>query len=352
MLKVIIKGGALLFCIFVLTACGDNGGKGTEKGADDGTELVAGDNADVLSEDETQAVVLKLAEMHVADHPITQSLVYFADEVEERTEGRVEVDVCPAGILGTENSTFAKVCNGSVDLARVSSITVSEYSHNFTPLALPYIFDSREHMWNVVTSPMGDEMLANIDGCQGLAWIENGARCFYSNTPIYSPADMKGKKFRVPNSKTMYAMLNYYDAIPMTIDFSFVYKAIQNGEICGAENDIISYERFANSVVARYFVRNNHSFAPSLIVASNSLKEKIGEQDYNILLQCAKDAQSKSYQYWDEAEKLVVEELSESGVQIIQPNSQHLAEFKAAGSTIFANYPQYTDVIKEIQSMK
>lgn len=345
MLKNIKRGGALLFSILMLTGC--MGGETANDAAEDiSTGAISDEDA------ENQTVTISLAEMHVAEHPITKSLVYFADEVERRTEGRVNIDVCPAALLGNESSIVAKVRNGSVDMARVSSITMSEYSPNLTPLALPYIFESREHMWEVVNSSLGDELLSGVEGCQGIAWIENGARCFYADVPIYSPNDMKGKKFRVPTSQTMYAMLRCYGATPVTVDFSQVYSNIEDGTICGAENDIISYDYFANSVVANYFVRNNHSYAPAMIIASDDLKDKVGEEDYDILLECAKNTEAKSREIWDEAETEVLENLEQRGVQVIEPNAQHMAQFRAAGQEIFNNYPQYADIIEEIQEMK
>lgn len=344
MMKRIKRGGALLFSILMLTGCA-----GSEAVNDDIAENTVTASA---SEDTEDSITISIAEMHVAEHPITKSLVYFADEVERRTDGRVKIDVCPASLLGNENSTIAMVRNGSLDMARVSSITMSSYSTQLTPIVLPYIFESREHMWKVINSSLGDELLNNIDGCQGIAWIENGARGFYSDKPIYSPADMKGKKFRVPASGAMYAMMIYYGATPVTVDFSQVYSAIEEGSVCGAENDIISYDYFANSVVARYFVKNNHSYAPAMIIASNSLKDKLGEEDYNILLECAKSTEAKSKEIWDESEAEVLADLKDNGVQVIEPNAQHMEQFKAAGQAIYGDYPQYAQIIEEIQSMK
>ncbi len=346
MLTKIKKGGALLFCILLcgssLSGCGGNNVQEAESLPQENIEQ---NNIEY-------PITIQVAEMQVAEHPITRSLVYFGEEVEKRTEGRINVDVCPAAILGTENTTISKVKNGSLDIARVSSITMSEYYPDLTPLALPYIFESREHMWNTVESPLGDKMLDYVDDCDAIAWIDNGARCFYANVPIYSPEDMKDKKFRVPNSQKMYSMLHYYGAIPVTFDLSEVYTNVENGNVAGAENDIISYDYFANSVVARYFTRNNHSFAPAMLIAGNGLKDKIGEEDYNILLECAKDAQAKSRELWDATEEQTAKRLKLDGVKIIEPTDEAMAQFRAAAQPMYDEYPQYADIIEEIKNMK
>lgn len=346
MIKALKRGGALLFSVLLLTGC-----TGTA-GANTGEDEAYTSDADTARANDDGSVMLKIAELHVAEHPITKSLVAFADEVEEKTEGRVKIDVCPAELLGSETEAVEKVRSGSLDMARVNSVIMCEYSANLTPLALPYVFESREHMWKVVKSPMGDEILSNLEGCEGLAWIENGARCFYSSTPIYSPEDMKGKKFRVPNSKPMYAMLEYYGATPVTLELSEVYDNIADNSIRGAENDIISYDYFANSVVAKYYVKNNHSYAPAMLIGSRSIKDKIGDEDYAILLECAKDLEEISIKKWDEDEAKLVEDMKERGVQIIEPNEEHMQQFKAAADAIYAKFPECAEQIEQIRSMK
>ena len=182
-------------------------------------------------EAEEQQTRLTLAETQVAGHPITRSMLYFADEVYAETEGRVSIKVSAAGEEGTENSSIARVRNGELDLARVSSVSMTEYSTNYIPLTLPYIFDSREHMWAFAQSEAGRAILENTEGCEALAWVENGVRCFYADFPIYSPQDMEGKTFRIPISDIMSELLRAYGAKVTTVDLSAVYSAVNDGRI-------------------------------------------------------------------------------------------------------------------------
>jgi TRAP-type C4-dicarboxylate transport system substrate-binding protein len=301
------------------------------------------------AEEEDEPVTLTLSEMHVVEHPITQMMKYFADEVESRTDGRVRIDVRPAAIDGTPTVAVSKVRNGSLDLARVSSINMTGYNDSLVPLTLPYMFDSEEHMWRTMESDFGEDLLHNLDGCEGLAWIENGARCFFSDFPIHSPQDMQGKRFRVPESNEMYALLRSLGATAYSTDLSKVYTAIKKGTIDGAENDIVAYNLFADDVVAKYFVKDNHSFAPSMLIASTAVKDKIGEADYAILLECAKDTQAKSREIWAEAEQATLARLDKS-VEIYTPTAEEAEQFKAVATSVYADYSEYSDEIEKIKS--
>jgi TRAP-type C4-dicarboxylate transport system substrate-binding protein len=310
----------------------------------------SGTNEEVSADEgHTAPITLTLSEMHVVEHPITKMMTYFAEEVESRTDGRVHIDVRPAEIDGTATVAVSKVRNGSLDLARVSSINMTGYNDKLIPLTLPYMFESDEHMWRTMESDFGEELLNNLNGCEGLAWIENGSRCFFSDIPIHSPKDMQGTRFRVPESPEMYALLRSLGAIPYSTDLSKVYTAIRKGTINGAENDIVAYSLFADDVVAKYYVKDNHSYAPSMLIASSAVKSKIGDDDYAILLECAKDTQAKSREIWAQAEEDTLAKLDKD-VEIYTPTEEEMQQFKAAATSVYADYSEYQDEIDKIKS--
>lgn len=302
-------------------------------------------------EPQVQQVQLTLAEIHVAGHPVTQAMMDFSDRVYSATEGRVNIRVIAAGEEGSENSSIAQVRNGELDLARVSSVTLSEYSPQFISITLPYVFDSREHMWAYVTSDYGRQLLAHTEGYEGLAWVENGARCFYSDEPVHSPEDMEGKTYRIPISDVMTDLLRSCGAKITTVDLSSVYTSVAEGSIDGAENDIISYDFFANDVVAPYYTLNYHSYAPSLIIACSDLKDKLGEEDYNIVKKCALETERVSRSFWDESMAEIMPTLEDKGVTLIQPDEDEMNLFREAAYDIYDNYPQCSEAVEQIRAM-
>lgn len=322
------------FALCMLSACG--------------TKQTVGDGS-VTAED--NEVVLELAEMHMAEHPITKGSIYFGELVKEKTHGRVTVDVCPASLKGSENAAISKVSNGTLDMARVNCVALEGSNPGLKPLTMPYLIESREHLWRVLDSPIGDEMLSGIEGCNGIAWLDSGSRCFYAKDAIQSPQDMQGKTFRVPSSKMMTSLMEAYGANTVNMDFSQVYTAIDDGTIDGAENDIISYSSNAHNVVAKNFVLDNHSFSPSVIIMSDEAKKKISDEDYELILQCAKEAEAKSRELWIEKENQVMEQLKGQKTNIIELTPEQKAVFIDSSAGIYDLYPEYGDVIEEIKKL-
>ena len=59
-----------------------------------------------------------------------------------------------------------------------------------------------------------------------------------------------------------------------------------------------------------------------------------------------------SVKKWDEDEAKLVEDMKERGVQIIEPNEEHMQQFKAAADAIYAKFPECAEQIEQIRSMK
>ena len=103
-----------------LTACGGSqtadtkapeSAKETEAAAEGTTEAAA------AGDEEKRPVTWKLATDAAKDYPTTKALIKFADEVYEKSNGRIAVDVYESSILGDEVSYMEQLQVGTVDVA-------------------------------------------------------------------------------------------------------------------------------------------------------------------------------------------------------------------------------------------
>ena len=61
---------------------------------------LAGCTAGTGQRDIEPEFIFRYAENQIEDYPTTQAARYFAEAVEERTGGRIQIEVCPLGVLG------------------------------------------------------------------------------------------------------------------------------------------------------------------------------------------------------------------------------------------------------------
>ena len=168
--------------------------------------LVAGGSA------EKGQTVLTLSEVHAEGYPTTLADYEFARLVEERTEGRIKIDVYSGGTLyGEETGSIEALQIGDLAFARVSASPVASYVPALNVIQLPYLYRDGDHMWQVLNSEIGQNMLDEIQasgsGLVGLCYYDAGARNFYTKTPITSVADMAGLKIRLQNNAMMVEMV-------------------------------------------------------------------------------------------------------------------------------------------------
>lgn len=100
--------------------------------------------------------VFTYAENHPKDYPTTLGAFEFAELVEEKSNGRIVIDVVYDGKLGDELSVIKQLKFGGIDFARASISPLSNEVSILNVLQMPYLYRDEEHMWNVLYSEIGE----------------------------------------------------------------------------------------------------------------------------------------------------------------------------------------------------
>ncbi len=301
-------------------------------------------------------MVLRLGETHVADYPTTKGDMEFARLVEERTGGRIKIEVYHSKQLGEEKAVIEQVQFGAIDFTRVSISPLAAFAPAFDALQMPYLYRDEEHMWKVLNGPIGEEFLNSLEPASfvGLAWYDSGARNFYnSKREIKSVADLKGLKIRVQESKLMMGLVSALGAVPTPMPFGEVYSALQTGVIEGAENNWPSYFSTSHYEVAKFFTLDGHTRVPEILIASKTSMDRLPKEDQQIIMQAAKDSMPFQIKLWKEFEKVSEEKVTAAGSVITHLTPEAVAEFQKAMEPLYSELkPELQAVVKKIQEVK
>ena len=303
------------------------------------------------------AVTLQMSEVHADGYPTSLADEEFARLVKERTEGRVEIEVYTGGTLYAEETGAIEALQmGDLAFARVSASPVASYVPSINAIQMPYLYKSGEHMWSVLNGEIGQSMLAGIEtsgsGLVGLCWYDAGSRCFYLTKEVHSVADMAGLKIRMQNNQMMVRMVELLGATGVTgIGPNDVYSAITTGVVDGAENNWPTYQNNGDYEAAKNYILDHHTRVPEILLASAKVKEQVGEADWEIILQTAKDTQEFEIKAWAEKEAASEAIVREAGTTIVELTPEAFAEFQAAMDPLYTEFgADYTDIIDAIKA--
>jgi tripartite ATP-independent transporter DctP family solute receptor len=299
-------------------------------------------------------LVLKLSEIHGKGYPTTQADDEFARLVNQYTKGQIKVDVYPGGqISGDEKVVIEQVKIGAIAIARVSSGALGSFNPQLNVFALPFLFDSKEHMWSFLNGAAGQKMLADLapSGFVGLCWYDGGARSFYANYPLNSIADLKGKKFRVMPNALLVKMVEAMGASAVPMGAGQVFSAIQTGVIDGAENNAPSLISFNHYQVAKYYMLNEHLRLPEVLFMSKIVWDKLSKDQQAAIRKAAVETVDFQRKKWDAFEVEALAKIKAEGQIIVDVKDK--TPFKNAVKQLLAEEsPKFAETLKAIDAAR
>jgi len=218
-----------------------------------------------------EPIVIKFSHVVAADTPKGKAAEFFAKKAAELTGGKVKVEVYANSTLYKDKEEMEALQLGAVQmlapsLAKFGPLGVKE----FEVFDLPYIFDSYDDVHKVTQGPAGQQLLTKLEpkGIKGLAYWDNGLKSFSLNSPIKTPADLKGKKLRIQSSKVLEEQIRALSALPQVMAFSEVYQALQTGVVDGTENPISNLYTQKMHEVQKHLTITDHGYLGYAVIVN------------------------------------------------------------------------------------
>ena len=240
-----------------------------------------------------EPISIKFSHVVAVDTPKGQAAEFFKKRAEELTAGKVKVEVYPNSQLYKDKEEMEALQLGAVQmlapsLAKFGPLGVKD----FEVFDLPIIFNNDADLHKVTQGPTGQTLLAKLEpkGIKGLAYWDNGFKSFSANTPIKTPADLKGKKLRIQSSKVLEAQMKALKALPQVMPFSEVYQALQTGVVDGTENPISNFYTQKMHEVQKYLTITDHGYLGYAVIVNKKFWEELPADVRGQLETAMKDA--------------------------------------------------------------
>lgn len=241
-----------------------------------------------------QDMTLKLGHLANEENPWHLAAVRFGEELAARTDGRIVVEVFPNESLGKEIDLINGMQLGTVDMT-ITGESLQNWAPMAALLAVPYAYKSIEHMDEVASGEIGDQIEAQIiekAQIRPIAYFARGPRNLTSNRPIAHPDDLAGLKMRVPNVPLFVDTWKALGANPGPMAFSEVFTSLQNGTIESQENPLALIRSASFNEVQSHVNLTEHVRSWIYLTIAEMTWNKLSEADQTAVMEAAAAAQA------------------------------------------------------------
>ncbi len=280
-------------------------------------------------EEKEEKTILKLGHILDVTHPVHKGMAHMAELVEERSKGKMVIEIYPSAQLGNERTLIEQVKMGVLDMVKTSAAPMEGFEKTYSVFSLPYLFRDSEHYWTVLKGDVGKEMLKAAEdlGLRGLCYYDAGARSFYTKEkPILKPADLKGMKIRVMKSPVFMDTISAMGGSPTPIGWGELYTALQQGTVDGAENNPPSFYSSRHYEVCKHYSLEKHARVPDILYISTKTWDSLTREQQSILKKAAWESTEYQRELWVEATEEALEKIEKAGVKIYRPDKEPFAD--------------------------
>ncbi|NIC06620.1 TRAP transporter substrate-binding protein [Billgrantia bachuensis] len=286
---------------------------------------------------------------------------YFADILEQRTDGRITVDIFPNSQLGDDVQMMEMLQTGSLDMTYPSSSPATTYVEELAVFDLPFLLPNREAAIAVMQSDTAQRMLDGFEGSgiKALAFSENGYRQLSNSArPVESPEDVAGLDVSGLTIRTMenpvhLSIWKTLGANPTPMAFGELFSAMEQGVVDGQENPWSTILTSNFHEVQDYGSETRHVYTPFIMMISERTWERMAPEYQELVQEAARQSAEYEIQLATEYDDWSREQLEEKGMQITRLDDEQIAAFQEAVQPVYDEWAPKIgeDLIAEIQEI-
>lgn len=197
-------------------------------------------------------------------------MVFFKEQLEERTNGRIKVELFFGGVIGNERELMDFVLTGVLQGTRGGFF--ADANPKFILFTLPFLVDDWDQAQRLVQSDFTRKI---NEGARERGFhvpatgISQGFRAHTnSKRPIQHPDDLKGLKMRVPSQEVYVQTSKAFGANPQELPYGEVYQALQTGVVDGQDNAPSNIWDYKIHEVSKYLTITNYATGPDPLMVN------------------------------------------------------------------------------------
>lgn len=302
-----------------------------------------------------QTYEMTLAHVLSDQSPYQVILTKFSELVEERSDGRITVDIQCCAQAGNETRAIQSIRTGILTGGFIGGSTLETVVPAYRVLSLPYLFDNKAQAYEILQSDMGREMLDLLGDYDmyGLGFGSSYERSVASRNPvrIETVDDLAGVKIRVLPTPGFVEAYNAFGTQPTPMAYGELFMALQNNVVDAIEisPDALVADKF-HETVNSYTLLTVHQ-STTVFLLSKSFWDGLPDDLKEIVQTAATEAIAVGIAAHDELAAAGLETARAAGVEIIEPDlAPFMEKAKQSWDVILKDQPEAQDYLARIQT--
>lgn len=277
--------------------------------------------------------VIKLSLMENEEHPQGLLAAAFEKELEELSNGEIDVQVFYNGSLYSLEAAMPALRSGDLEATLTSMQVTAEYLPSINMLTSTFIFKDYNHMRKVMDGEVGQMLFEQMNndtvGYVPVGFFYNGSRQLNLRTdkPVTKPEDLKSTILRMPASDAWIAAGESLGAKATPLAYSEVYTALQNGTIDAQDNPLPAVKTMKFYEVTKQISLTYHIIDAEIFAFSAKVWNSLSAEQQGLV----KEAADRAIQVCDEAtiaqEAELISFFEDEGLTIVHPDYEAFKDY-------------------------
>lgn len=287
----------------------------------------------------------------VPGEPPTVAMRKFAELVEERTGGKIKVQVYDSGALGMDRDLIQGVQMGSVQMHMAANSPLAAFVPELMVFEMPFLFRDFEHFDSMLDSELAWSYAPALEkqGFHLLGYLSYGVRhIMTTEKAINSIDDMKGLKIRTMENAAHLDAYSAFGASPLPMSYSELYTSLETGVIDGAEAANSNYWGHKFYEVAPNWTQVGwlHLVAP--LILSKSFYDSLPPDLQKILDDTGREIGTFERKLYADRDAELLGQLEEKGVKVTHPDRE---PFVKAAQAVYEKWADRVGGADKIQAI-
>lgn len=289
----------------------------------------------------------RAATSNVSGNPQVDGLEKFAELVNQKSGGKMQVKVFTGAVLGKDIQVISSMQGGTIDFATMNTNLLVGIAKEAGLVDLPYLFDNEQIAYTVLDGSVGKKIHGALEpkGLVGLAFFDMGYYSLHnSKHKITKVEDLKGLKMRVTETPVTIDTYKSWGANTVPLPYAELYTALEQGVVDGGGQPPLNMIYGKIGEVSKFYTVNRYSFTPVSLLMSKKVMDSLSPDEQKIVREAARDSLDFQRKISLKKSNETLDQLKKTKTEVTELPESEIKRFRDAVKPVIDKYSkQYNE---------